>query len=306
MNRVDTHRACKATFCLAFLSLLESCAPKPQQVDVQVFIVTRGGESVKLGLVEVQAIPRDEAIAALKAAYTERDNHLKEFAGTVEENKRDLDAANQNEADAENAVKQARDYLYRARQAAAAAAKAYAASAGDSRTADGSLRTAELENALNTTELEITFHSKRLVEIVSQSIWANLPAYRDSVLDAARVDDDAEERLRKAKEEVERLSGDSRDSLPHQRHEITTPRRLFAALPPSSVSAKTDADGKCRLSLLRKNRWVIVATGDRDMVGSHESYTWIVELPNDASASSALTLSNDNLLRAGINPLPSE
>jgi hypothetical protein len=300
MNRVDTHRACKATFCLAFFSLLESCAPKPQQVDVQVFIVTRGGESVKLGLVEVEAIPRDEAIAALKTAYAERDNDLKEFGETVERNKRDVDAANENEAAAEKAAKQARDDLSRALQAAAAAAKAYAQSAGDPS------RAIELEMALGPAGLEWPTDLKSVVEIVSQSIWGNLPTYRDSVLDAVRADKDAEERLRKAKEEAERLTGDSRDSLSHQRHEITTPRRLFAALPPSSVAAKTDADGKCRLSLPRNHRWVIAATGDRDVVGNHESYTWIVELPNDAGASSALTLSNDNLLRVGNNPLPSE
>src|SRR6266702_2756283 len=92
MNRIHIRRAFKAVVYIAFFSLLEGCSQKPQQLDVEVFIVTRGGESIKLGLVEVEAIPRDEAIAALKTAYAERDNDLKEFGETVERNKRDVDA----------------------------------------------------------------------------------------------------------------------------------------------------------------------------------------------------------------------
>ena len=153
--------------------------------------------------------------------------------------------------------------------------------------------------------------SKRVAEVVSQNAWAYLPDYRNSILAAVRADEAAEERLRDAKDAVSRVrksppSDDFRDSFAGQREEIASPRQLLAVLPSASVSAKTDADGKCRLLLPAHERWVIAAVADRDVVGNHESYTWIVELPKESNSSSTLTLSNDNLLKAGSNPLPKE
>ena len=58
------------------LALAAGCAKNPQAVDVQVFIVTRGGESVKLGLVEVCAVPLDKAAESLRPAIAGRDAAL--------------------------------------------------------------------------------------------------------------------------------------------------------------------------------------------------------------------------------------
>ncbi len=46
-------------FILAFLVLSTACGSKEGQLTGEVFIVTRGGQNVRLGLVEVRAIPAE-------------------------------------------------------------------------------------------------------------------------------------------------------------------------------------------------------------------------------------------------------
>jgi hypothetical protein len=57
---------------VAIAGALELVGCKPKQVTLtgQIFIVTRGAENVKLGLVEVQLIPKQQVYAFLDSKYT--------------------------------------------------------------------------------------------------------------------------------------------------------------------------------------------------------------------------------------------
>jgi predicted component of type VI protein secretion system len=50
----------------ALLLTLDSCASRSGQVKGEVFIVTKGGENIKLGLVEVKVIGESEINAAIE------------------------------------------------------------------------------------------------------------------------------------------------------------------------------------------------------------------------------------------------
>ena len=63
-------------FALMLLFAISGCTKKPQQLDVQVFVVTKGGENIKLGLVEVKAMPLEKALNALRPVVAERDAAL--------------------------------------------------------------------------------------------------------------------------------------------------------------------------------------------------------------------------------------
>lgn len=57
------------TALLISLMFLSACTRK---LEVDVFIVTKGGENIKLGLVEISAIPYDDAVKALQPVVAER------------------------------------------------------------------------------------------------------------------------------------------------------------------------------------------------------------------------------------------
>lgn len=87
-----------------------------------------------------------------------------------------------------------------------------------------------------------------------------------------------------------------------RREELMAPEKLSNALPTPTVSAKTDADSRRRLSLPADQHWVLFARAGRPLAGEREDYVWIVGLPPQQGASTTLSLSNDNLLLSGNDP----
>jgi hypothetical protein len=94
----------KRLFILILLFAVSGCTKKPQQLDVQVFVVTKGGENIKLGLVEVKAMPLEKALDALRPVAAERDAALtklkneeealgQEFSEQKKQYERDSDAS---------------------------------------------------------------------------------------------------------------------------------------------------------------------------------------------------------------------
>lgn len=73
-----SHAPLRFTVLAALLSLLPACTRK-LDVAVDVFIVTKAGGSVKLGLVEVRAIPLEAAEKALNPIITKRETESKTY-----------------------------------------------------------------------------------------------------------------------------------------------------------------------------------------------------------------------------------
>jgi hypothetical protein len=71
---------------------------------------------------------------------------------------------------------------------------------------------------------------------------------------------------------------------------------FFEGLPTPEVSAKTDADGRFKLSIPDQGEFALVAASSRAVGDRVEKYYWVVRLkPED----STVTLSNDNLTSSG-------
>lgn len=78
---------------------------------------------------------------------------------------------------------------------------------------------------------------------------------------------------------------------------IETPmRKVIAALPPSTPAAKTDADGRFSLSLTPGQRYLLVASTERQAAGARENLDWLVWVTPTEGVPTNLMLSNDNLV----------
>lgn len=321
------------------LILNSGCAKKPRQVDVQVFIVTNSGDNVKLGLVDVRAIPLKRTIDALQPLIAERDAAVakldsneaaqeKEFSSRVEQHKSELNAAGRRNRAAFNKGAQTAAELKKATEAAAIAASTYLESfrkkvdivdPGYATFAQEVYRT---EQQLDKDGLRATVsfdphwfgdisvnlgEPDRAIEIVSRQAWDVLRDQHETVLRTARAFKASIEEAKATKAEVARLStppeADFRSGLAAERKRLIAPERFLAALPAPTSSAKTDADGRCRLILPANEHWVLAANGSRQLLNTREEYVWIVDLPETQGAQVTLSLSNDNVLKPGANPL---
>jgi len=74
---------------------------------------------------------------------------------------------------------------------------------------------------------------------------------------------------------------------------------LFEGLPTPKVISKTDADGKFTLNL-PKGKYVITANSSRALLGSLETYHWLVTV-DTSNINQPIMLSNDNLLETRCN-----
>ena len=81
-------------------------------------------------------------------------------------------------------------------------------------------------------------------------------------------------------------------------------RYLFNNLRKTTISAKTDADGKCSFELSKNKKWVIFATAERSVGDKKELYYWINKVKSDGEAHQVdLLLSNDNILTNASSPI---
>lgn len=94
--------------------------------------------------------------------------------------------------------------------------------------------------------------------------------------------------------ELERLS-----RLQAQYARFTSGQSYLEKLPGSSISAKSDADGRFRVSLPVGKRFAFAAHAGRETPGDREEYYWFVWFTPRDSVENRIMLSNDNLVTSG-------
>ena len=77
--------------------------------------------------------------------------------------------------------------------------------------------------------------------------------------------------------------------------------RVFETLPPSSLAAVTDADGRFVIDLPTDGKFLVVARASRMFGSQTERYSWIVPVDNSKEAAQ-LMLANDNLYAKDVIP----
>ena len=89
------------------------------------------------------------------------------------------------------------------------------------------------------------------------------------------------------------------EDLQAQRKHLTSGEYLCEGLPSGIASAKTDVEGKFRLTIPRRGRYGVVARGSRELGKEKQTYFWFVWVTLDGQPSKRVTLSNDNMMGQG-------
>jgi len=95
---VKNHSVARSLFlplALVVLSSLAGCGPSTVKVDGDVFIVTKSGESVKLALVEVRAVPAAEMARFLRAKIDATLLEIQARTAALEQARASYDEADQ-------------------------------------------------------------------------------------------------------------------------------------------------------------------------------------------------------------------
>jgi hypothetical protein len=299
---------------LAVLPFVLSLAGCERAVNVEVFVVTRGGENMKLGLVEVGAHSQKRIGPRLSAFFQDWRKESRGLDGVAEKANMIARAASQSVAAAQDTVT-VRERDRSLALASLAQVIEDAEQRVDRYVEDVQLKTSVSDVAIRSfknkfglgdfTYCEKTCLLNRFEETrkaLAGEQWTGIPTLRDEVLKAITTADEADLKYQsailevgsaktasaRAMAELENVSAAAGDSL--------TIEHVFSQLPIPEASAKTDADGKCRLVLPRNDDWIVVAHAERAVGEDTEQYWWRVHLPNHPDGT-MIVLSNDNLLK---------
>jgi len=297
--------------------MLFGCKKSPQQVDVQIFIVTKNGDNVKLGLVEVKAYPYDSVFESLKSIKEKRTAALSELdkrASTLE--KKYTEEVSNSDA----AIASAHTKWLHAATASDNALKVFnqTVDSADSvvdkyvnslRFDDDIGKKFAFEESFEAIELKFSHGDllelakpDKAIKIVNKDVWKYLPQLRSSVISSASALKSAIEQEKTSKLQFDTIREKKpddgfRQEIAHERENLLNPENFYNSLPSTNYFAKTDADGKCRLLLPPNQQWIIAAVGRREL--PHEQYVWIVSLPQKNVEKYSIILSNDNMLGEG-------
>lgn len=248
--------------------------PREAAVTGDVFIVTKGAQNYKLGLVEVAAIPEEK----MRGFIEQKRAAVGAAAGKY---KAELDATQQEIARAQqdyDALKAAHDAAL-ARQAQAAeqaqqlAAEAYVAS-------EGSYSDSPADVAESAQALKVQQRAERAGRQAAGAARQVADA-RTKMEAKGRELDGARSRIWRLRGEVEK---------------VVNEEFLYAGLPGGDAVATTDAEGRFTLRLRAGRRYVLAARAKRDVFGSTEQYYWLVWVSPAGEQPQHVILSNNNLL----------
>jgi hypothetical protein len=221
---------------VALLATVVACGSKTGEMNGDIFIVTKSGENIKLGLVDVQAFPED----VIAQHLAERRSTAQAALKTVWPSWQKAVAREMHADSVEKAIEERPD----------------------------------VEPWVQEWEKTLS-HSSR-----DTALFMNRPKFRE-YLDAV----DAE--------------GSAMTSLVAIATKVNPWRGLdyfITGLPAPLVAAKTDADGKFKLSLKRRGRYGLLAFSSRTVGDKLETYQWFVWASLDGQPSGRIFLSNDNLI----------
>ena len=260
--------------------------PRQRELDGSVFIVTKGRENVKMGLVSVSIFDSTQVKNAVQRVRENLRNKAEEILKQAEPFKADVEKAR----------------------------KTYRSFEDESEAAKAQVRAAK-KNLISQFNAVVGKSGKSAFEMNDFS-WEDPPSYYNEFRDGKeavaqkkliyaelrpKVDSAIEEEKRIGPRQTE--AGEKLKTMLAAYNHITEPVRgfvseykqlCFNALGSPVSSSKTDADGKFKLSLPQIGEFVISASASRVVGNYSESYVWIVSCPFDSKDRGQVFLSNDN------------
>jgi hypothetical protein len=291
----------KQLFSLCLFIVLAGCSPRDEKIDGSIFIVTKGGENFKLGLVTVSIFDKQQIEPLLTKATTDLEKTIKELraqlVGLNEKQDKAASARNALRQQYENADDLADEILKKI--------------GGDSNTRpeytkmdEDALQsqidhynTAEGDElkSIYRDEMEKTKEEKQKV-LETETNWDTLrPDYLKQV--------DEKNRLHQAWQNASDESDLYAQTIGIvtgriQNWQTEQPQIYFSNLPIPPSTAKTDADGKFSLQITKKGEFILVAQAQRQVSDNTEKYFWIIHVHPDGKPEMQIMLSNDNLITA--------
>lgn len=149
----------------------------------------------------------------------------------------------------------------------------------------------ELERRTLRRDIDRLKANLRLLQVEEGWLWKNLKGDQSS---DPRKGEAWSAAYNKCKKVSQRLQ-----DLQRQVQHLPSGEYFFADLPSGVSAATTDADGRFTLSIPRRGRYGLIARASREVFNGTETFFWLVWVALDGQPTQHLTLSNDNMLRAG-------
>lgn len=266
---------------LMFLSAL-GCSLGRRTINGQVFIATQGGESVKLGMVEVVLLPENSVMERVAAREAEFKNLLAEV--------REANAGAIAGCKAINDSPSERARVWREKLQPELREK-------ETRLAQAEVWVAEAERAHNEAE------SARWTGGESGGGSAGLDKLNAAAANLARAHE-AQDLLRDQCAGLLRRLSHVPDSVvsakmipePTLSHESYFQTLYLRAV----AKTQTDADGRFSLAVPRSGRFMLAAQSARKLLNTTETYFWLVKVPDSAKQGTPVLLCNSSLLPEGV------
>jgi hypothetical protein len=253
-------------------------APREGVLTGEVFIVSKGAQNFKLGLVEVSAIPEDKmksfidkkeaairtAINKFKAQYEAAQKELTTAQQDYDSTKAALDAALSKQSEANELAAQARADAYNSTfySDADPQSREYQEQFVKSQKAQGQAEKANQQAAAATKQVE---------------------QLRNQFVSKSQDLGSIQARIGRIRAEVGK---------------VVNEEFLFGGLPTGEIKAKamTDAEGRFSMKLPSSGKFAIAARAQRYVFNSTEEYYWLIWVSLDGEQSKHITLGNNNLL----------
>jgi hypothetical protein len=287
------------------------CSPKPTKG--QVFIVTRGAENIKLGLVDVLVFDEqgvatflEKKTPAVESEVSSRTENLRNAERKLQEAQQALDAFQKtNEAFQPAFLEQKRQFTklkgeireldYGPTESRLAIMKRLddLQQSGRSRSLDEAA--AQLERALKLKE-ELDAIDRRETEN-SPVLKEKKAQYAELEIKVTAVSGPSEKQVAELSNRVSSGKAAYESASSAAAHFPTLESYLSDPLPAPRTKTVTDADGKFELKLPRKGKFAVFARATRKLENASENYAWFFWLPAGTD-DTPLLLSNNNLVYA--------
>jgi hypothetical protein len=272
--------AALAACCLLLLaaSLASVSCGRETEVRGSVFIVTRGADNQKLGLVVVSAIPADQIKRFVEEKKARVRAQLERLRRTNEARGADIDAAQRAYDEAKKTV--------------------------DDLTAQ--------KEAVSSRQAELNSSSQPYLDDLIEEDLGDSPALAAEVAKQRKV----RQQLRTLAQQAAKLSSQAdtaRNRLASAERQLTAAKAeaaaetlkvlelvngaaLFEGIPEGAAKAVTDADGKFALKLPGPGKYALAARAERRVYDKTERYFWIVWVEAGGKGPDQIMLTNQNML----------
>lgn len=306
-----------------------------RSIEIEVFVVTKGSQNIKLGLVEVSATELKTAKAYLTPVCEEKSAKMRITKKSLAESEENLSQTQQERQDLEknreskrlaafNSQEKYTDVHKRTSEALKSSLEPLRVQLRQLNSASSSPATVDVNEKMRAfdrdiaidelyphagwdDESEIISEIGKFREILGREVWKGIPPARNALLTELSQYESATRTLFAAEGKVEKIKKDE--------NELTTLVAInrasvdlagnfdsvFDNLPQAQAVAKTNAEGKCTLTLPKGGNWVVTARSRRTVTNDNEeTYDWLVQIPQNATH---IMLSNDNVLNPLEDPL---